>query len=69
MDGDFCGIILYWRMVEGETLLTIRRDGESMEKTYEKIGWGVDPSKGCVLMSHEFIVQPSGRLAVVECHH
>ncbi len=69
MDGEFTGIVLYWRMVEGETLLTIRRDDESMEQTYTKIGWGIDPSKGCVLMSHEFIVQPSGRLAVVKCLH
>jgi hypothetical protein len=69
MDREFTGIVLYWRMVEGETLLTIRRDGESTEETYMKIGWGVGPSKGCVLMSHEFIVQPFGRLAVVKCHH
>jgi len=57
------GIVLYRKMVEGEILLTIRKDGQSTEQTYTKIGWGIDPSKGCVLMSHDFIVQSSGSLA------
>jgi len=69
IDGEFSGIVLNRKMVEGEILLTIRKDGNSMEQTYRKIGWGIDPSKGCVLMSHDFIVQPSGRLAVVNCRH
>jgi len=69
IDGEFSGIVLYRKMVEGEILLTIRKDGQSMEQTYTKIGWGIDPPKGCVLMSHDFIVQSSGRLAVVKCKH
>jgi ribulose bisphosphate carboxylase small subunit len=68
-DGEFRGIVLYRKMVEGEILLTIRKDRESIEQTYTKIGWGIDPSRACVLMSHEFIIQPSGRLAVVRCIH
>jgi hypothetical protein len=68
-DGEFSGIVLYRRMVEGEILLTIRRNGEPREQTYKKIGWGINPSKRCIPMSHEFMVQPSGRLAVVKCKH
>ncbi len=69
IDAEFSGIVLYRKMVEGEILLTIRKDGQSIEQTYTKIGWGIDPSKDCVLMSHDFIVQSSGRLAVVKCKH
>jgi len=69
IEGEFSGIVLSRKMVEGEIMLTIRRDGQSIEQTYTKIGWGIDPSKGCVLMPHDFIVQSSGRLAVVKCRH
>ena len=69
IDGEFSGIVLYRKMVEGEILLIIRKDGQLMEQTYPKTGWGIDPSKSCVLMSHDFIVQSSGRLPVVKCKH
>lgn len=68
-DGILSGIIIYCRQVEGETLVTVLADSESTLRTYESIGWGIQVSDKCFLKSHEFVVQPSGRVAIAKCKH
>jgi len=65
-EGTFSGIVIHSRQVEGETLVTVLADGESHLRTHESIGWGIRISTDCFLKSHDFLVQPSGRIAVVK---
>jgi len=66
---EFAGKIVRLEIRDDTMLVTVRRYGDSQERTYPLDRWGIYPTNDCLRFQHEFRVKPYDRLQITECKH
>ena len=66
---EFGGKIVRFELHGDTMLVTVRRDGDSQERTYPVDKWGIYVTHDCLRFQHEFLVKPYGKLQITRCKH
>jgi len=66
---EFAGKIVRLEHNGDMMIATVRRIGDSQERSYPVDRWGIYPTNDCLKFQHEFLVKPYGKLQIIDCKH